>query len=193
MWHQEQRAKFLTKENYYYYDSLSSSSKFNVSSSFPRLYVMQCLRDHDEEKCGGTADRLKPFLYQLREAYERKRLLLIYWTKPARLEEFLVPPKGGIDWRVPTWLEPIVSIVTIYIYIYYIYCEKGVVFCFVLLHGFVSYSLLRPSRTPSHQQNASLVEQWILTQPQLFLFLTNIYIYSLMIVVLGRNFIKSNV
>ena len=71
---------------------------------------MQCLRDQDEEKCGGTADRLKPFLYQLREAYERQRVLLIYWTKPARLEEFLLPPKGGIDWRVPTWLEPIVSI-----------------------------------------------------------------------------------
>ena len=100
VWHQEQRTKFLTKE--YYYN--------NSSELFPRLYIMQCLKDSDETKCGGTADRLKPFLYQLQEAYLQRRLLLIYWTKPTKLEEFLLPPKGGIDWRVPTWLQPIVSI-----------------------------------------------------------------------------------
>ena len=71
---------------------------------------MQCLRDQDEDRCGGTADRLKPFLYLLREAYEQQRLLLIYWTKPARLEEFVVPPKGGVDWRVPVWLQTVVSV-----------------------------------------------------------------------------------
>ena len=69
---------------------------------------MQCLKGSDT-KCGGTADRLKPFLFLLREAYESKRFLVIHWTLPARLEEFLVPPKGGIDWRVPKWFEKIVS------------------------------------------------------------------------------------
>jgi hypothetical protein len=31
-------------------------------------------------------------------------VLLIHWTKPAALEEFFVPPKGGLDWRVPKGL-----------------------------------------------------------------------------------------
>ena len=65
---------------------------------------MQCLRDCDE-KCGGTADRLKGFLWVLREAYLTRRLLLIHWTMPAPLEEFLMPPRYGVDWRVPNWLS----------------------------------------------------------------------------------------
>jgi hypothetical protein len=69
---------------------------------------MQCIQGLDDH-CGGTADRLKPFLFLLREAHVTKRILLIYWTRPAKLEEFLVPPRGGLDWRAPTWLQPIVS------------------------------------------------------------------------------------
>jgi hypothetical protein len=40
----------------------------------------------------------------LRIAYEHHRFLIIRWTKPATLETFLVPPKGGFDWRTPGWL-----------------------------------------------------------------------------------------
>jgi hypothetical protein len=68
--------------------------------------VMQCLKGFDD-KCGGTADRLKPFLFLLREAHASKRLLLIHWTLPAPLEEFLLPPMNGLDWRVPTWFSEI--------------------------------------------------------------------------------------
>lgn len=67
---------------------------------------MQCLRGVDN-KCGGTADRLKGFLFVLREAYMSRRLLLIHWTLPSRLEEFLLPPLHGIDWRVPDWFSTI--------------------------------------------------------------------------------------
>lgn len=67
---------------------------------------MQCLRGSDD-KCGGTADRLKSFLLMVREAHASQRLLLIHWTLPARLEEFLLPPAHGIDWRVPDWLSEI--------------------------------------------------------------------------------------
>jgi hypothetical protein len=67
-----------------------------------RFFVMQCLGGHDAH-CGGTADRLKPILWALRMAYRSRRILLIHWTKPAPLELFLVPPKGGIDWRAPKW------------------------------------------------------------------------------------------
>ena len=71
---------------------------------------MQCIRGQDDYSCGGTANRLKSFLYLLREAYETKRILLIYWTMPFKLEEYLVPPRGGINWRVPKWMEEVVSI-----------------------------------------------------------------------------------
>jgi hypothetical protein len=67
---------------------------------------MQCLKGCDE-KCGGTADRLKAFLFLLREAYLSQRLLFIHWTLPARLEEFLLPPLNSIDWRVPDWFSKI--------------------------------------------------------------------------------------
>ena len=74
-----------------------------------RFLVMQCLSSLDE-KCGGTADRLKPFLSLLKLAHKSKRILLIYWDRPARLEEYLLPPVGGVDWRVPAWLEAPVRI-----------------------------------------------------------------------------------
>jgi hypothetical protein len=69
---------------------------------------MQCLGDQDST-CGGTADRLKLFPFVVRLAYDSQRILLIHWTMPARLESWLVPPKGGLDWRAPTWMESIVS------------------------------------------------------------------------------------
>jgi hypothetical protein len=66
-----------------------------------RWLVMQCLMDQDAKKCGGTSDRLKSFPVLLKIAYQSKRILLIRWTRPAPLEEFLLPPLGGLDWRVP--------------------------------------------------------------------------------------------
>jgi hypothetical protein len=76
-----------------------------------RWMIMQCLAGHDR-KCGGTADRLKPIPWALRVAYQTKRILLIRWTRPVKLEEFLVPPKGGMDWRVLEWMADIVSLST---------------------------------------------------------------------------------
>ena len=84
-----------------------------------RWLIMQCLGEHDN-KCGGTADRLKTLPWMIRVAYYTRRILLIRWTKPKTLESYLVPPVGGIDWRVKTdWLLDIVSVV--------------VCFCIVLL------------------------------------------------------------
>lgn len=91
VWHRQERNK------------LTQSNSTNWESQV-RLLVMQCLRGCDE-KCGGTADRLKPFLLVLREASMTQRLFLIHWTIPAPLEEYLVPPLHGMDWRVPEWLS----------------------------------------------------------------------------------------
>ncbi|MGH3053372.1 MAG: hypothetical protein ACRDL7_00150 [Gaiellaceae bacterium] len=39
-----------------------------------------------------------PFL--LAFAHLTERVLLIHWSKPCALENFLVPPEGGLDWRL---------------------------------------------------------------------------------------------
>ena len=72
-----------------------------------RWMIMQCLEY--ERRCGGAADRIKTIPTLLKMAYETHRILLIRWTKPATLEEFLVPPEGGVDWRVPDWLVEVMS------------------------------------------------------------------------------------
>ncbi|CAJ1959369.1 unnamed protein product [Cylindrotheca closterium] len=90
-WHKQERFRLL------------SSTEPDVWTKTP-LLVMQCLKEEDS-KCGGTADRTKPFLFLLREAYMTKRLMFIHWTLPAHLEEFLVPPMGGMNWRAPKPLQ----------------------------------------------------------------------------------------
>jgi hypothetical protein len=60
--------------------------------------------------CSGTSDRLRTFLFLLYLAQsdpdDAPRVFLIHWSRPAPLEAFLVPPDGGLDWRVPDWLLP---------------------------------------------------------------------------------------
>lgn len=86
-WHKKQRRNMLTPENW----------------RSMRLLIMECLQH--QPKCGGTSDRLKPLPTLLRIAASTNRFLMIHWTRPSRLEEFLLPPKGGMDWRVPDWLR----------------------------------------------------------------------------------------
>jgi len=56
---------------------------------------------------GGLADRLRSLPSLLYEAVRTERLFLMQWSdgSPCRLEEFLVPPLGGIDWTVPHFLK----------------------------------------------------------------------------------------
>jgi hypothetical protein len=65
--------------------------------------VIRCL-DIDD-RCGGASDRLQPLPAIVKLASKTNRLLLIKWNRPAALEEFLVPPLGGIDWTVPDFLD----------------------------------------------------------------------------------------
>lgn len=84
------------------WDKLHEVTSQNNHPPF-KFMVMQCI-DGIDRQCGGTADRIKLFPYWIQQAAENRRILLIYWTSPARLEEFMVPPLGGIDWRVPDWM-----------------------------------------------------------------------------------------
>jgi hypothetical protein len=86
-WHKQQRA-LMTPDNWHNFSYL----------------VMQCATF--DQRCGGAADRLKPTTMMVLLASLMKRVLLIHWEKPARLEEFLLPPQGGIDWRIPDYLLP---------------------------------------------------------------------------------------
>eukprot|EP00797_Seminavis_robusta_P020170 Sro307_g113170.1 n/a (378) ;mRNA; r:12564-13697 len=86
-WHQQQRAQ-LTAQNW-------NKGRF-------KFLIMRCLHS---EICGGTSDRLQSLPYQLLMAYQQKRILLIYWQRPFPLEEFLLPPRGGLDWRVPEYMQ----------------------------------------------------------------------------------------
>ena len=85
-WHRGVRKK-LNKDNWQSY----------------RYLVLRCLTT--DEKCGGASDRLQSFLLGILFASLGERLLLIHWERPSRLEDFLLPPQGGLDWRVPDWLD----------------------------------------------------------------------------------------
>jgi hypothetical protein len=68
-----------------------------------RYLVMRCLEI--DGKCGGTSDRLKVVPFAIMLAAQTKRLLFIKWERPTRLQEFLVPPQGGMNWTIPEWLD----------------------------------------------------------------------------------------
>ena len=85
VWHNEQRAK-IDETNWRDY----------------RYIVLTCL--HDQE-CGNVLHRLRPILGHLRAAHDSKRVLLIHWDEPNRLEYYVEPPHhGGIDWIVPFYM-----------------------------------------------------------------------------------------
>lgn len=69
-----------------------------------RFLVMECWPWNPV--CGGTADRLRSIPLMILVAHQTKRILLIKWGRPTELEEFLMPPPMGLDWRVPSWLIP---------------------------------------------------------------------------------------
>ena len=85
-WHAEER-KRLNQKNWRSYKYL----------------VVRCLAI--DEKCGGAADRLQSVPLAILFASLSGRFLLIHWERPCSLEEFFVPPKGGLDWRMPSWLH----------------------------------------------------------------------------------------
>jgi hypothetical protein len=85
-WHAE-TLKQLTPENYLDY----------------KYFVLRCLKI--DTHCGGFSDRTHHILYDIYLASSAQRMLFIEWDRPCALEEFLLPPVGGLNWTVPEWLE----------------------------------------------------------------------------------------
>lgn len=77
-WHREQRLHHMDDPN-------------------TKFLTLACHRDFP---CGGVSDRLRPLPYFLLAAHKMKRVFLIKWQK-YELEDFFVPPEGGLDWRMP--------------------------------------------------------------------------------------------
>jgi len=86
---------------------LSFHRRTRARSDFPgaadiKFLVVCC--PHGRYPCGGLGDRLKSFDYYVHMANTTGRVLLYYWASPRPMEDFLVPPEGGLDWRIPPGL-----------------------------------------------------------------------------------------
>jgi hypothetical protein len=76
----------------------------NESNWTEQKYLIMHCYQHDS-RCGGLSDRLTAIPFVLLMAARTKRLFMIRWSRPCKLEEFLVPNENGVDWSVPEWLE----------------------------------------------------------------------------------------
>lgn len=90
-------------ESYFAWHNHTKSNLNKENWNATKYLILGCFESHDH--CGGISDRLKPLPMIVLEAYRHQRLVLIWWEKPKPLEEFLVPPQGGVDWIAPQWLR----------------------------------------------------------------------------------------
>merc|ERR1712039_93488 len=77
-WHKDQRSR-------------------NLYSKETKYLTVACFK---HSRCGGISDRLRPIPFFLLLAHKTNRVLFIKWQK-YQLEDFLVPPVEGLDWRLP--------------------------------------------------------------------------------------------
>ena len=69
------------------------------------ILIVRCL---EQDRCGGTSDRLKSFPLFVLIAAKTHRLVFIRWTRPFQLEEFL-QPGPGLNWSIPTELQGLIE------------------------------------------------------------------------------------
>jgi hypothetical protein len=89
-----------------YFDWHRSVTK-NLNQTNCHHYQYLVLTCDKDQTCGGLSDRLTPLPFFLVAAARFKRIFMIYWEQPQRLEEFLLP--NEINWTVPSWLYDIVG------------------------------------------------------------------------------------
>jgi hypothetical protein len=85
--------------NYIIWHSEQRRNKMDDPST--KFLTVAC---HRNFPCGGVSDRLRSIPYFLLLANRTGRVLLIKWQK-YDLEEFLLPPVGGLDWRLPEGMD----------------------------------------------------------------------------------------
>jgi len=65
-----------------------------------KYMILRC--SNHEPVCGGAGDRLRSIPFFIAAAARSKRIFLIRWQRPTKLEEFLVP--NEINWSLPDWM-----------------------------------------------------------------------------------------
>jgi len=116
-WHAEQRNKLdrIVGEYKGHQGDEDPAKTLLAGQKGLRFLVLRSLKS--DRRCGGLSDRLKALPLLIRLAARNRRVFLVYWNRPCRLEEFLLPPtsrvEGGssgdglvLDWRAPEWLVP---------------------------------------------------------------------------------------
>ena len=79
-------------------DQTSKINSCNVKDY--KFLVLRC--SEEDKQCGGVADRLKSIPFFIASAKQSKRIFLIRWQRPTKLEEFLLP--NEIHWSFPDWM-----------------------------------------------------------------------------------------
>ena len=92
-WHNEKTQKISNKNNH-----TTLRQQQPEEQQQQRYLVVQCLEQ--DVQCGGLADRMLALPTLLLLAAQSRRLLLLVWTVPFPLQEFLMP--NSIDWMLPT-------------------------------------------------------------------------------------------
>ena len=80
-----------------------SAHSTTLNDPSAKFIVATCYKySHNKlEACGGLTDRLLLLPYMLWLSHKTGRRFLIKYFKPAPLEDYLVPPAGGFEWRLP--------------------------------------------------------------------------------------------
>lgn len=79
----------------------SEQRKNNLNDPSTKFLTVVCFLN---ENCRGVSDRIRPMPYYVLLAYKLQRVLFIKWQK-FELEDFLLPPPGGLDWRLPEGVD----------------------------------------------------------------------------------------
>jgi hypothetical protein len=93
-WHQQQMRSFLQE-----IPNPTQRNTFFRDHPQYKFLIARCISSLDTA-CGGLSDRLKALPTLLLLAHESKRILLLHWSKPMRIEEFLLP-YGYLNWSIP--------------------------------------------------------------------------------------------
>jgi hypothetical protein len=94
-WHAKTRSAYNSKQQQV--QVAAEQHDAMIQDDNTKFLVLSCF---ESQTCGGLSDRLRAIPYFLKIAKASDRVFLIKWG-PHDLENFLVPPIGGLDWTVP--------------------------------------------------------------------------------------------
>jgi hypothetical protein len=105
LWHNNPNLPSWLRDYMSWHQDIVANKLTNITKHDYKYIVLRCYSF--DERCGGVSDRLKPIPLILMAAAQSQRVFFIHWhQRPYPLEEFLMPPPGGLNWSVPHFLVP---------------------------------------------------------------------------------------